>query len=286
LIKEHFELFDILVFDIQDIGSRFYTYLYTFLRAMDDCAGQGVPVLVLDRPNPLGGVAVEGCSMREKYQCSLGRSPLPVRHGLTAGEITLMVNALTGSKADVTVVPCGGLKRKTMFCDSGRSWLNPSPNMQSMDCALIYNGTCFFEGTNISEGRGTTRPYEIIGAPFLNNEEIVNMLNSRKLPGVVYRACYYTPTFSKYKDELCHGIQIHITDHIAFNGFEAGMALWYAIRETTPEFEINDKSHVDTLFGDDSLTEAKESLDELFTRAHKESAEFKRTSKEYYLYKN
>lgn len=284
LTERHFDLMDCLIFDIQDIGSRFYTYIYTLFSAMEDCAKQGLPVIILDRPNPLGGTAVEGTMMRHGYEGCLGREPFAARTGLTAGELAQMVNDRFHIGCDLTVIPCGGLTRDILFCDTGRSWINPSPNMQSMDCAMIYNGTCFFEATNISEGRGTTRPYEIIGSPFLENDKICRIVSEYGLPGAVFRPCFFRPTFSKYKEELCRGIQIHITDPRIFNGFDTGMALWYAIRDNTPEFEITDPDHLNSLFGDDQLLKGRESLAELRQRAVEESCTFQKISADYYIY--
>jgi uncharacterized protein YbbC (DUF1343 family) len=275
---------DVLAFDIQDIGARFYTYINTLLLAMDNCAKLGIPVIVFDRPNPLGGKFTEGTILRKEFNSIVGKSPLPVRHGLTAGELASFFNNYYEMGCQLTVIPCGNLERETMFYQTNRSWLSPSPNMPSFSCNAIYLGTCFFEGTNISEGRGTTRPFEMIGAPFLDNEKICTILNKLNLPGVFYRPCYFKPAFDKHKDTLCNGIQIHITDINNFNSFNSGMALWYYIRENTKEFEITLPNHLNNLFGDVSLLEGKETLNDLIARAKEESYQFKEISKDYFLY--
>lgn len=284
-IDENCKLYmDILVFDIQDIGVRFYTYINTLFAAMADCAKLDIPVIVLDRPNPLGGEFTEGTILKSKFESIVGKSPLPVRTGLTAGELATFINDYWKIGCQLKVIPCSNLDRKIMFYQTGRSWLSPSPNMPSFSCNAIYAGTCFFEGTNISEGRGTTRPFEIIGAPFLDNEKICSIVNKQNLPGVFYRPCFFKPTFDKHKDKVCNGIQIHITNINKFNSFNSGMALWYCIRENTKEFEITLPEHLNKLFGDDKLLKGDEKLNDLIERAKFESQQYKEISKEYFIY--
>ena len=278
------ELMDILVFDIQDIGVRFYTYINTLFSAMKDCAKLDIPVIILDRPNPLGGEITEGIALKKKFESIVGKSPLVTRTGLTAGELATFINDYDKINCKLTVIPCKNLDRKTMFYQTGKSWLNPSPNMPSFSCNAIYAGTCFFESTNLSEGRGTTRPFEIIGAPFLDHEKICTIVNKLNLPGVFYRPCFFTPSFDKHKDQLCNGIQIHITDIAKFNSFNSGMALWYIIRENTKEFKITLPEHLNKLFGDDILLCGTENLKELWERADFESKNFQELSKDYFIY--
>lgn len=275
---------DLMVFDIQDIGSRYYTYIYTMGQAMADCAAAGVPFAVLDRPNPLGGLAAEGTLIRPAFHSFVGNYGLPARHPLTIGEMARRINRVEQLGCDLTVVPCPRWDGAPF--PPGGSWLNPSPNMPSATTARVYNGTCLFEGTNISEGRGTTRPYEIIGAPFVPHERLAATLNERRLPGVRFRPCCFTPTFSKHQGEMCRGVQLHVTDCDAFNGFEAGVTLFQTLRGMTPEFEISSPTHLNHLFGDDALLRGEEPLESLLARGRAESAAFLRETAQDRLYGN
>jgi uncharacterized protein YbbC (DUF1343 family) len=263
---------ELMLFDIQDIGSRFYTYIYTLGEAMEACAGAGIPLIVLDRPNPLGGHRAEGTVIRPAFHSGVGNYGLTARHPLTVGEMARRIRRLRVPACDLTVLPCPAWNRSPF--PAGGSWLNPSPNMPSATAALVYNGTCLFEGANISEGRGTTRPYEIIGAPFVDAEHLAANLNEQQLPGVRFRPCCFTPTFSKHQGALCHGLQLHVTDADAFNGFETGVILFQTLRATTPEMAITNPSHLNNLFGDDALLRGEEPLDDLLARARTESAAF------------
>jgi uncharacterized protein YbbC (DUF1343 family) len=274
---------DLLAYDIQDIGSRYYTYLYTLSDAMAACARAGVPVVVLDRPNPLGGSRAEGTLLREDFASAVGRFPLPARTGLTTGEFATFVNRRFRIGCELTVVRCGGWRRRCFFAGIGRSWLNPSPNMPSLTAALLYNGTCLIEGTNISEGRGTTRPFELIGAPFLDGPLVAARLNARRLPGVVFRPCVFTPVAGKFAGEACRGLQVHVTGPRLVNGFEVGIHLLDVIRETTPELTFN--AHFDRLFGDDVLRLGKESPAAVMARGRAESAAFLRETGPFRLYR-
>jgi uncharacterized protein YbbC (DUF1343 family) len=263
---------DMMLFDIQDIGSRFYTYIYTLGEAMASCAEAGLPFVVLDRPNPLGGRKAEGTRLRPAFQSGVGNYGLPARHPLTIAEMARRIRRIRVPDCDLTVLPCPAWDRSPF--PPGASWLNPSPNMPSATTALVYNGTCLFEGTNLSEGRGTTRPYELIGAPFLDADRITAIMNRRALPGVRFRPCRFTPTFSKHQGQRCHGIQLHVTDADAFNGFETGVSLFQTLREETPEMAVTSSPHLNNLFGDDALLRAEEPLPDLFDRARRESAAF------------
>lgn len=273
---------EMMLFDIQDIGSRFYTYIYTLGHAMEDCAKAGVPFVVMDRPNPLGGRKAEGTLIRPAFHSFVGNYGLPVRHPLTIGEMARRINRINTLGCDLTVLPCPAWDRSPF--PPGGSWLNPSPNMPSPATARVYNGTCLFEGTNISEGRGTTRPYEIIGAPFIHHDRITAILNDRRLPGVRFRPCCFTPTFNKHAGVLCRGVQLHITDAEAFNGFEAGVTLFQLLRDETPELAITSPAHLNHLFGDDALLRGTESLANLLARARAESASFLQETADDLLY--
>lgn len=216
---------DALVFDIQDVGSRYYTYVYTMALAMKAAAKAGVPFYVLDRPNPIGGAQVEGNLVGDRYRSFVGLYALPNRHGMTAGELAQLFNAEEGWGADLHVVPCRGWRREQGFAETGLPFIPPSPNMPTPDTALVYPGMCLAEGTNVSEGRGTCRPFEQFGAPWLDSAAVVDVLQKEDLPGVRFRGCSFTPTFDKHQGESCSGAFIHVTDRRAFRPLRTGIAV-------------------------------------------------------------
>jgi uncharacterized protein YbbC (DUF1343 family) len=224
---------DALVFDIQDVGSRYYTYVYTMALAMKVAAQARVPFYVLDRPNPLGGVAIEGNLVGEGYRSFVGLYPLPNRHGMTAGELARLFNTEFGIGCELTVVPCEGWRREMHWSDTGLPFLSPSPNMPTPDTALVYPGMCLGEGTNVSEGRGTCRPFEQFGAPWLDSEALVARLEKERLPGVAFRPVGFTPTFDKFRGESCNGAFIHVTDRATFQSLRTGIAIFQAVREVS-----------------------------------------------------
>ena len=207
---------EVLVFDIQDVGARFYTYVSTMLESMKAAARDGIPFLVLDRPVPIDGARVEGPVLEKGYESFVGSFQLPIRYAMTPAELALMMNSQLSLQVKLDVVPLKGWKRTHWFDETGLTWIPPSPNMATLETASIYPGFCLIEGTNLSEGRGTTHPFELVGAPWLNNDELVSRLNRLDLPGVLFRAQDFEPWFSKYQGETCRGIQIHITSRSAF----------------------------------------------------------------------
>ena len=207
---------EVLVFDIQDVGTRFYTYISTMLESMKAAAREGIPFLVLDRPVPIDGTRVEGPVLEEGNESFVGSFQLPVRYAMTPGELALLLNSELKLQAQLDVVPLKGWKRNRWFDETGLTWISPSPNMATLETASIYPGFCLIEGTNLSEGRGTTHPFELVGAPWLKRDELVERLNRLGLPGVRFRAQDFEPWFSKYQGEMCRGIQIHITNRSAF----------------------------------------------------------------------
>jgi uncharacterized protein YbbC (DUF1343 family) len=239
---------DVLVVDLQDVGSRYYTYIWTMVLAMEAAFRAGVAVIVLDRPNPLGGVAIEGGTVGQAYESFVGLGAVPVRHGLTIGEVARL--RLPGMpwggarfarpiEGDLTVVPMRGWRRAMNFVEAGLPWVMPSPNMPTPATALVYPGQCLFEATNLSEGRGTTRPFEIVGAPFLDGYDWVAALTemSRKespLPGVRFRPLSFRPTFHKFAGRSCGGVQLHVTDRAAFRPYATGIALIASARRLAP----------------------------------------------------
>lgn len=216
---------DRLVFDVQDVGARYYTYVYTMALAMRAAARAGVRFVVLDRPNPIGLELAEGNLVGAAYRSFVGLYPLPNRHGLTVGEIARLLNAEEGLGADLEVVPCEGLRRRHWWDDTGLVFVPPSPNMPTPDTALVYPGMCLAEGTNLSEGRGTCRPFEQFGAPWLDGDAVARRLNGLGLPGVAFRPCAFTPTFDKWRGQSCEGAFIHVTDRQAFLPLLTGIAV-------------------------------------------------------------
>lgn len=222
---------DVLVFDVQDVGSRYYTYIYTMALAMRAAGRAGVRFVVLDRPNPLGLELAEGNLVGAGFRSFVGLYPLPNRHGLTAAEIALLLNAEHGLGADLEVVPCAGLRRRHWWDDTGLAFVPPSPNMPTPDTALVYPGMCLAEGTNVSEGRGTCRPFEQFGAPWLDGHAIAGRLNALGLPGVTFRPCAFTPTFDKWQGRSCEGAFLHVTDREAFRPLLTGIAVIQACHD-------------------------------------------------------
>lgn len=222
---------DALVFDIQDVGARYYTYLATMALSMKAAARAKVPFFVLDRPNPIGLEAVEGNLVGERYRSFVGLYALPNRHGMTAGELARLLNQREGLGCELTVVPCEGLRRAHRWQELGRHFIPPSPNMPTPDTALVYPGMCLGEGTNVSEGRGTCRPFEQFGAPWLDGQQAAEALEALALPGVRFRACSFTPTFDKFQGQSCEGAFLHVTDARAFRPLLTGVAVFKVCRD-------------------------------------------------------
>lgn len=225
---------DTLLFDIQDVGSRYYTYAATMVLAMRACARAGVEVIVLDRPNPVGGELVEGGAVEAGFESFVGLVSMPNRHGLTVGELARMAREVEGLDVPLTVVPMDDWRRDMRFADTGQPWVLPSPNMPTEDTALVYPGMCLLEGTAISEGRGTTRPFEIAGAPYIDSHALAAELDAAKLPGVRFRPLVFTPTFEKHAGRPCGGVQIHVADRRAFRPYLTGVAFLRAVRTLWP----------------------------------------------------
>ncbi|MCP1424272.1 uncharacterized protein YbbC (DUF1343 family) [Paenibacillus xylanexedens] len=226
---------DTVLFDIQDVGIRYYTYASTLFHMMDACAGAGKRMLILDRPNPLGGNVVEGGVLNAGYESLVGAWRAPVRTGLTIGELALMVNSEMEVPCELDVVAMEGWQRSMEFADCGLPWMLPSPNMPTLDSVRVYAGTCLFEGTNVSEGRGTTRPFEWIGAPWVDGERLAERFREYKLEGVHVHPVYMSPTFSKHAGELCGGVRIFVTDSRKFRAVETGLVLLHELVSLYPE---------------------------------------------------
>lgn len=241
-----FEGLDVLVIDMQDIGVRYYTYLATMAMCLEAAAASGLPVIVCDRPNPIGGVAVEGPVRDDSLRSFVGYLPLPVRHGLTAGEALRMAAGegwlRGGASPPLTVIPCAGWRRAMYYDETGLPWVNPSPNMRSVDAALAYAGTCLLEGTNVNEGRGTDEPFLTFAAPFIDADTLVLLLNGRGLPGVQFHAVRYVPSarsgapHPRYKGVESAGLRLEITDRAAFESFRTGLEILAALRQRHDAF--------------------------------------------------
>jgi len=229
---EHLQGLDALVFDIQDVGSRYYTYLATMGLAMQAAARRKLRFVVLDRPNPIGGVAVEGGTVHPGFESFVGLWPIAARHGLTAGECARLLNQTI--RCDLQVIEMEGWRREMLYGETGLPWVMPSPNMPTPDTALVYPGMCLLEGTNLSEGRGTTRPFELWGAPWLHGAQLANALAAEKLPGVRFRSCAFTPTWDKHQGARCHGVQIHVADARALTPVRLGVACIVHARAQDP----------------------------------------------------
>jgi uncharacterized protein YbbC (DUF1343 family) len=253
---------DVLVVDLQDIGARIYTYIYTMANCLRACGRHGVPVIVCDRPNPIDGLSVEGALLRPEYASFVGLFPIPMRHGMTIGELARLFNDRFSLGASLDVVPMEGWQRD-MYADStGLPWVMPSPNMPTLDTAIVYPGTVLFEGTMLSEGRGTTRPFELIGAPWIEAEAFAAAMNALELPGAFFRPAVFEPTFQKHAKQTCGGCQIHVTERAAFRPVLTGAALIQMFRRFDPqrfgwrqppyEYE-HEQLPIDILAGSDAL---------------------------------
>ena len=235
LSQEMLDTFDVLVFDIQDVGARFYTYLYSLSYAMEECAKAGKTVLVLDRINPIGGIRRGGTILDLRFRSFVGDYELPTQTGLTIGEYARYIRHYLKLDLDLHVAPLTGWSRGMYLDDTDLPWVAPSPNCQSLATALVYIGTCVFEGVNVSEGRGTTQPFELIGSPWINAAALEKRMAALDMPGLHFRRASFKPTFSKYQNELCHGVQVHITDREKADVFLGGLKLLETIRDMYPE---------------------------------------------------
>lgn len=290
---EMLENIDVLLFDIQDVGTRFYTYIYTMAYAMEAAKENNIPLIVLDRPNPQGGTKVEGPVLDMKYSSFVGNYSIPLRHGMTVGELAELFNEEFEIGAELTVVKMNGWKRDMYYDDTSLPFVMPSPNMPTLETALVYPGAALIEGTNVSEGRGTTKPFELIGAPFINADDLAGHLNSLNLPGVTFRAASFTPSFSKHAGKLSHGIQIHVTHRDAFKPVETGLHIVKAIHDMYPEdFEFRAEnsagiSFFDNLMGNGWVREDIEEgkpVEEISSKWQKELKQLNKTREEYLLY--
>jgi len=277
---------DVLVYDIQDVGSRFYTYISTMQYAMQAAASHHLPFVVLDRPDPLNGNDVQGAVLEKGFESFVGTTHIPQRYGLTCGELARFMNDADNIHCDLTIIKMSGWKRDMYYEDTGLScWVLPSPNMPTVDTAVVYPGNCLFEGTNLSEGRGTTKPFELIGAPWIDGQALADAMNDCGLSGVYFRATTFTPSASKYKGESCNGVEVHVTDRSKFDSVLSGMTLLYTIRRLYPDaFRVLDNGQFERLTGTDTVKKGVYSLAELKAAFSRSCATFKEASGKYRLY--
>ena len=289
---------DALLFDIQDVGARFYTFISTLFYTIQAAAENNLSIIVLDRPNPIGGVNVDGPVLKEELTSFVGIAPIPIMHGMTIGELATLFNeaGIIGKnlKAKLTVIKMKNWERKLYFDECNIQWVRPSPNIYSIETAIIYPGTCLIEGTNISEGRGTDAPFQIIGAPFINSDTLYEAMKNLKINGAEFSPIEFTPVEianvavkPKYKDQLCHGIKIKITDRTNFNPVHLGIMLIATLRDLYPtDFKFTD-SRFDKLSGDKKIREqiiANKNPVEIITSWQRELNDFKDLRKKYLLY--
>jgi uncharacterized protein YbbC (DUF1343 family) len=258
--QEQLRGLEALVIDLQDVGSRYYTFQATMLFCFEAASRFKLLTVVLDRPNPLGGVTVEGPGLQPGFESFVGVHSMATRHGMTIGELAGMYKAERGLAGELHIVPCEGWRREMSFDQTGLPWVLPSPNMPTLDTAFVYPGQCLLEGTNLSEGRGTTRPFELCGAPWIDSHRLCNRLEEEGLPGVIFRPAHFRPTFQKFAGLSCGGLQIHVLDREAFQPVRTGLAVLAALRELSgdrfawrrePYEFVADRPAIDLLFGSD-----------------------------------
>lgn len=233
--EEMLEGLEALVFDLQDVGTRVYTFIHTMSLCMEACAQQGKLMVVLDRPNPINGMAVEGNLLDPRFRSFVGLHPIPMRHGMTVGEMARLINTEFGIGCSLVVIPMQGWHRSYWMDQAGLPWVMPSPNLPTLESAAVYPGMVLIEGTKLSEGRGTARPFELVGAPFIDARRLADYLNGLEMPGVHFRAAYFEPTFNKWAGRLCGGVQVHVLGRDDLQPYLAGVALIAAVRALYPE---------------------------------------------------
>jgi len=292
---------DTVVYDLQDVGARYYTFIYTMAYVMKACARLKKQFVVLDRPNPINGVDIEGGTVQKGFESFVGMFPISNRHGMTVGELALMFNEEFGIECDLKIVKMDGWNRKKYWDEYAprekRSWVLPSPNMPSFDAALVYTGQCLLEATNISEGRGTTKPFEIFGATFIKHKDFLSNSAIKSLKGVKFRPLFFEPTFNKFMGDICTGFQVHVTDRKTFNSLKTSLAIIYALKNlypndfffTLPPYEYEyEKMPIDILLGSSKpreLLEQECSFKAFYTAVDKGYDVFSKTRRKYLIYK-
>ncbi|MBZ5495046.1 MAG: DUF1343 domain-containing protein [Acidobacteriia bacterium] len=287
---------DILIFDLQDVGTRVYTFIHTMAYCMEACARYGKSMVVLDRPNPINGAQVEGSLLDPEFSSFVGLYRVPMRHGMTVGELALLLNSEFGIGCPLTVVPMQGWRRSQWFDHTDLPWVMPSPNLPTLDSATVYPGMVLVEGTMLSEGRGTTRPFEFVGAPYVNARSLAGRLNALQLPGVVFRPAYFEPTFQKFARVMCGGVQIYVRKRDIFEPFLTGIAVISGLRALyadlfqwrQPPYEYeSQKMPIEILCGGNSIPrqiEAGTPLEDIRRSWQQDVAHFRTQRRPYLLY--
>ncbi len=279
---------DVLLFDMQDVGVRFYTYISTMAYSMQAAAELGIEFVVLDRTNPINGIVVDGPVLETGFESFVGVYPLPIRHGMTVGEVARYFNEEFDIGVDLRVVTMEGWDRTAWYDETGlQNWVLPSPNLPTLETAIVYPGMCLFEGTNVSEGRGTTRPFEMMGAPFIDGVELADALSQRGLPGVIFRPVSFIPFYRKYVKELVHGVQLHVVDRAVFQPVRTGLEILVAIQKMYPnDLEFRDDAF-DRLAGNSWIRESirqGRSAESMESQWQSELEKFKAVREKYLLY--
>jgi uncharacterized protein YbbC (DUF1343 family) len=286
---------DVLIIDLQDVGTRVYTFIYTVSYCLEAARKYHKKVVVLDRPNPVNGLQVEGNCLSESWASFVGRYPIPMRHALTIGELCQMFNSHFGINCDLTVIPMKGWQRSMYFRDSGLPWVAPSPNLPTVDSTMVYPGQVIWEGTDVSEGRGTTQPFEIFGAPYFDTHQILSALNG-KIRGAVLRPTVFEPTSNKWQETSCNGFQIHVTDPEAFSPYSTSLKLLQSVltahgdqfKWKQPPYEYETKRlPIDLILGDQTIRhrlEAGEPVGDIEASWQDGLEEFKEISRQFHLY--
>ncbi len=272
--KEMFDHIDILLIDLQDVGTRVYTFIYTMSHCLEAAKKFGKKVIILDRPNPINGITTEGNCLVPSCSSFVGRYPIPMRHGLTIGELALLFNEHFNIECNLEVIPITGWDRKMYFKDTGLVWIPPSPNLPTPTSAMVYPGQVIWEGTNISEGRGTTQPFEVFGAPFLNPEKIISFIGDNPFPGIFLRPVSFEPTSNKWARQVCKGFQIHVTAPDMYHSYCVSLKLLQAIIHfhgntfewKNPPYEYEyERSPIDLIIGDSEVRKRIENLEDINT---------------------
>jgi beta-N-acetylhexosaminidase len=296
--SEMLENIDLLVFDIQDIGARFYTFISTMYYSIKSAAEHNIPIIILDRPNPINGLDVQGPVLDPNFQSFVGIAEIPIRHGMTVGELALFFNRSdildTDNKANLTIVKMKDWSRDYYYDETGLKWIKPSPNMPNLETAIVYPGLCLIEGTNISEGRGTYLPFLNIGAPYSKSEELISELEKLDIEGCFIRPSSFIPVeisdmskYPKYKDEKCEGIELTVSDRAKFKPIDFGIKLIYVYHKLYPQNFSFRESRIDKLWGNSFLRESLkngDSPESIIRNYKKELEKFKLTRKKYLLY--
>lgn len=287
---------DALVFDLQDVGCRVYTFIYTMANSMSACAKFGRKMFVLDRPNPIGGVAVEGNTLEKGHESFVGQYPIPMRHGLTVGELAELFNREFGINCDLEIITMDGWERENFYDETDAPWVMPSPNIPAVETTIVFPATVYFEGTQISEGRGTTRPFEIVGAPYIDAQIFADALASHELAGVIFRPVNFLPTFQKHAGKTCGGVFVHITDRKSFAPVITGLAMVKTVFDLYPgEFKwknppyeyVFDRNPFDVIAGTDKirkLIEGGTSVKDIKLFWWESVKEFQNLRERYFLY--